>query len=104
MLIQRSLWLIHILVFQDGILHKLVANNAAMDVIDIVLDPEFNYNVNLQNEAGETALMVALENNNEKLALFLMDKPGVDLFVRNKFDETCLHVACRKVRERSAVL
>ena len=63
--------------------------NSYGDVIDL----------NLQNGWGESPLMVAMETGNLKTAkLFLQF--GADLFSHNKFRETALHIASRKVNAR----
>ncbi len=46
---------------------------------------------------GETALIMALEACDQELAIFLMGA-GSDLFRRNCFGETAMHIAAKKVR------
>ena len=52
---------------QDGVLHRLVSRGQIpRSILEIVLKAEA-CDINLQNETGETALMVALEQVKEDL-------------------------------------
>ena len=85
---------------QENILHRLAprTDRLACLVLEWLLH---NYgdviDLNIQNDWGESPLMVALEACNLKTATNLLQS-GTDLFLHNKFRETALHIASRKVR------
>ena len=79
---------------QEGLIHNLArGKNTPQHLMELVIS---YCNIDLKNEADETALMVAMEHNNNLQAIVLLDF-GADLFPSNQFGESCLHIACRKV-------
>lgn len=61
----------------------------------LVLAPDYACDINVQSADGETPLMTALEAALHTAAVHLI-RAGADLFLRNRFHETALHIACRK--------
>ena len=84
-----------LIVYQESVLHRLAGKKSSYATLDWLLNEPNRIDINLQNGAGESALMVALEAENLQAAGLLIGS-GSDLFVLNKFRETALHIAARK--------
>jgi hypothetical protein len=73
------------------LMHAAFENNAVET--DTLLQQ--GANVNLQNEEGTTALMVAATENSLEAATVLLDSPNINLELKNKRGETALFRAAR---------
>ncbi|XP_065896236.1 ankyrin repeat domain-containing protein 6-like [Dysidea avara] len=74
--------------------HKLLSNPTHLKVIEILL--EQGADVNAQNAAGDSALMLACKNNHLDLIKMLAERNQTNIHLTNQDGDTALHVACAK--------
>jgi ankyrin repeat protein len=74
----------------NTMLHAAVKNNADVKIIGLILDNKTP--VNVRNKEGETALHLAVRQNNEDTGILLLSR-GADIFAPNAQEKTPLYLA-----------
>lgn len=76
--------------YDDFIIFKLVANNNINKLKNINFD---NYNINIQDVDGDTALHIAIFLSNYEACEILI-KNNINLFIKDKWSQLSLHRIC----------
>lgn len=78
---------------QAALFHALNSKNPCIKIIKGLLEQGAPLNAVIVPEDGDTALHIALKNDNEEIASFLIQQ-GADPNIKNKKNETALWLAC----------
>lgn len=85
----------YIKLYPIAILHILAINGNKNILQTILSYSQIKVNYNIVNKSQNTPLHLALENNNNEIALLLIDI-GVELNKKNKHDLTPLMICCER--------
>ena len=72
----------------------IAASNGHLDLCKTLID-EINFDVNIADDEGCTALHGSAQSGNDELFGFIADK-GTDVFLKIKGGQNCLHIAASK--------
>ena len=78
----------------DTLLHTACFNDK-VEVVQFLLQPHLNVELNVTNKFACSPLHYACEENRIQVVELLLMQPGIDVNVRHKYGDTPLHKACR---------